>query len=240
MFGRKKRLDELNRIIGGLDPDTGSGMFETRRAADAGPYVTPYFPGDEAQQVYDPRSEPSAGPDAKPKFFGKGGVGRGIAGTIGDFLMQQSGMAPVYGPAMQRQQEMEQRMQLYQQQRQDEYNDWVKRQQYEAENRQPAPNDTERDYEFIKSQLGEDSARSFLESKANPQQYMQVKDPATGELRIIPVPKGGGATAAGGPQPGMIRNGYRFKGGNPNDPNAWEEMGGAGPAAAPGGFLRRR
>lgn len=46
---------------------------------------------------------PSAAPQ-KSGFFGKGGVGRGIAGSIGDALLQQSGMAPIYAPQMQFQQ----------------------------------------------------------------------------------------------------------------------------------------
>lgn len=45
----------------------------------------------QAQQPTEPK---------KPGFLGKGGVGRAIAGTIGDFLMQRSGMAPVYAPTM--------------------------------------------------------------------------------------------------------------------------------------------
>lgn len=40
---------------------------------------------------------------------------------------------------------------------------------------------------------------------------------------------------SGGPQPGSVVSGFRFKGGNPNDPNAWEPAQG-GPASAPGNF----
>lgn len=38
------------------------------------------------------------------------------------------------------------------------------------------------------------------------------------------------------PQPGMVEDGYRFKGGNPADPNAWEPVSQGGPASAPGTF----
>ena len=41
------------------------------------------------------------------------------------------------------------------------------------------------------------------------------------------------APQGGGPQPGQVVNGYRFKGGNPNDQNSWEPVGGgAGNGAA--------
>lgn len=41
----------------------------------------------------------------KPKFFGEGGTGRAIAGYIGDALLQQSGMQPIYQPAVRDQRE---------------------------------------------------------------------------------------------------------------------------------------
>jgi hypothetical protein len=35
----------------------------------------------------------------KPGFFGQGGAGRGIAGAIGDYLLQMNHMQPIYAPA---------------------------------------------------------------------------------------------------------------------------------------------
>jgi hypothetical protein len=53
-----------------------------------------------------------------------------------------------------------------------------------------------------------------------------------GELRNVnPLANGAGmgqALPGSGPQPGHIEDGYRFKGGNPSDPNAWEHVGGSG------------
>ena len=41
----------------------------------------------------------------------------------------------------------------------------------------------------------------------------------------------------GGPQPGVVEDGYRFKGGNPADPNAWEPVAqGGGVSNGTGGF----
>lgn len=61
----------------------------------------------------------------------------------------------------------------------------------------------------------------------------------SGEARELIAPAGAppqiGAQpppSGAGPTPGAVVNGYRFRGGNPNDPNAWEPVGqgGAGPS----------
>jgi hypothetical protein len=41
----------------------------------------------------------------KPGFFGRGGAGRAIAGSIGDFLLQLNRMQPIYGPITERRRE---------------------------------------------------------------------------------------------------------------------------------------
>lgn len=76
------------------------------------------------QQQYDMQQDqggamgPNTGAMTKrPSFFGQGGVGRAIAGNMGDFLMQNAGMKPVYGPSVAQQRDMEHRAQIAEQQR---------------------------------------------------------------------------------------------------------------------------
>lgn len=40
----------------------------------------------------------------------------------------------------------------------------------------------------------------------------------------IAEPPAGAQASSGAPQPGQVEDGYRFKGGNPADPNAWEKL----------------
>lgn len=61
----------------------------------------------------------------------------------------------------------------------------------------------------------------------NDADLVNVKDP--GALKAF------GEQRAAVPQAGQIEDGYRFKGGNPADPNAWEKVGDAGGNAS-GGF----
>lgn len=61
-------------------------------------------------------------------------------------------------------------------------------------------------------------------------------NPATGSVSTIVAPNPGGYAAGtpvqggaqAGPAPGATVNGFRFKGGNPNDRNSWEPVGGSG------------
>lgn len=59
-----------------------------------------------------------------------------------------------------------------------------------------------------------------------------------GETRLYTPKIGGGGQVQGGPAVGAVEDGYRFKGGNPADPGAWEPVGqGGGGARVTSGFL---
>ena len=102
------------------------GMFGRKPSYERQPWDTPGI-GDGFNQrmaeMGDAMPNPSAMPigikemTAKPKFFGQGGAGRAIAGTIGDYLLQQSGMQPIYGPTVLQQRDAEERARMAQQQR---------------------------------------------------------------------------------------------------------------------------
>lgn len=115
----------------------------------------------------------SPAPDPRPNgFFGEGGVGRNIAGYLGDYLAQLGGARPIFAPVMQ------QRQALHQQQtkRQNDWEDWVRQAQWERANPKPVNNDTVADYEFIRSKLGDTAGQEYLRNKANPPQYRQGPD----------------------------------------------------------------
>lgn len=79
-----------------------------------------------------------------------------------------------------------------------------------------------REYEYAK-QTG------FGGSYIDFQQYIHPPSPVTLPANATVQ----SAPSQSGPQPGHVEDGYRFKGGNPADPNAWEPVGqgGAGQAA---------
>lgn len=65
---------------------------------------------------------------------------------------------------------------------------------------------------------------------------------AQGETRLYQpdVFGGGQQPQQAGPQPGAVEDGYRFRGGNPADPSAWEPVGQGGPTqSASAGFPGR-
>lgn len=194
------------------------------------PWETPGF-GDginQQQSGMDAAPPPNAMPigveqiTKKPGFFGQGGAGRAIAGTIGDFLLQQSGMDPVYLPNILQQRDAEERARMAQQQRMQARED----KQWEWQNKpKEAPNnDTINDFNWYKS-LPEEERKLYHQMKP------VVGYMADGTPRVIN-PYEAQKPAM---QAGAIEDGYRFKGGDPADPNAWEKVGGQS-GAPTGGF----
>ena len=163
-------------------------------------------------------SEPQAGlqqeiPQPTEKqdggFFGQGGVGRAIAGTIGDVLLQRNGMAPIYAPAMRDQQ---QQMQAAAQQaaaqrqksvdRQNSWEDWQRRQQWQIDNPKPANNDTVNDVNWW---MGASPEERAAYQEMNPE-YRQGGDGRfyridTGGNRAAPTKPVGKLTPMGGMTP---------------------------------------
>lgn len=73
-------------------------------------------------------------PEQKGGFFKEGGMGRTIAGLIGDALLQQSGMAPVYSPMMRQQQALKAEEAQRSRRRQESNQDWMAREQWKLAN----------------------------------------------------------------------------------------------------------
>lgn len=66
-------------------------------------------------------------------MFGAGGVGRNIAGMIGDFLMARAGMQPMYAPMMMQQRKLAYEAQLQERQHQQEFQDQRKAHQQDRQ-----------------------------------------------------------------------------------------------------------
>lgn len=81
----------------------------------------------------------------KPGFFGQGGVGRNIVGSIGDALMAIGHLQPTYGPAMQAQRQHAQDLADEQRKASTQWDTWQRQQEYKAAHPDPVNNDTVND-----------------------------------------------------------------------------------------------
>jgi hypothetical protein len=148
-----------------------------------GPFGTPGIGDGMNERQMGPPGMGMAPEPKKQAFFGQGGPGRAILGTIGDVLLQRGGNAPIYGPTIQQQNRLMQQQQMAEQQRMQEREDFIWKQQ----NQKSAP------YRFESNdgsqiEIGPDGQPKVLYKDPTPKiNWIQVKDPVTGAIQIVPM-----------------------------------------------------
>jgi hypothetical protein len=165
----------------------------------------------------------------KPKK-GFGEFLRMFAGTLGDSLTGN----PVYSQAQQHQQEMKAQEEWYERKRQDELADYEAKKNIDSQYDGPEMPGLAKEVQWINSLPPPEREQAM--------KYIQMLRPGN-FVPPAPVNIPYGATVSGGgggagPAPGTVEDGYRFKGGNPADPNAWEPVNGGPSPQGSAGFPR--
>lgn len=155
---------------------------------------------------------------AKPKFFGEGGVGRAIAGNIGDFLLQQSGMDPIYMPNMLQQRDMAERARMAEQKRMQDREDM----QWEWQNK---PRDERAPYRWEANdgslmEVGPDGQPRQVYKDPTPKTTYISVDNSDGTKTVVPVVNGQIMGGGQRPQIGAVVADPRKQGGQAAPPPA--------------------
>lgn len=134
--------------------------------------------------------------EKKPGFFGNGGVGWQIMGSIGDALREANGLEASYGPSMMLQRQQQLAAQRQQQEREYEWQDWQRKQEWEATHRPPsAPHYWETNDGSL-AMVGPDGQPKVLYKDPTPKtEYQTVRNP-DGTITVYPMPQVGGANTA--------------------------------------------
>jgi hypothetical protein len=173
----------------------------------------------------------------------QGGGLRRIAGIASDFLSGMNGGQANYAisqeRAMQQQQEAQAQLAARDDERRYQAGEWDRRQAFERANPEPrAPSEFERTLEAAGIMPGTPRYIEMMTMRARNQAEGAPLTVSNGDGTYTVVPRaqlygGQGApaapaspTAPSGPPAGTVRNGYRFRGGNPNDRANWEPAGG--------------
>lgn len=100
----------------------------------------------------------------KPSFFGQGGTGRAIAGSLGDVLLQNAHMQPIYAPAAEAQRRQAAQVAAEQRRQAAEYSNFVAQQQYRAAHPAADPTAMQQNYDWLKANHPE-AADQYLQSQ---------------------------------------------------------------------------
>jgi hypothetical protein len=182
-----------------------------------------------------PMTTPTQTPKPSNGMFGGGKFGwkEALMGALAGFMARRN-PAAVQGlmAMMQSKQSAQREEEQYQRRRGDSLEDWKAQQQFKIDHPEAVNNDTVADYNFRVQTLGKDAADEWLRNQGDP--IVTVQLPGN---RVYSGPRSqlGGALGSPAPsiKPGHVEGGFRFKGGNPADPNAWEpENGGPTPQAS--------
>lgn len=211
--------------MAGYSSGYGGGVFSPQ---------DPFQPIDYMSGINASLSNNAAKPKKKGMFGGKfGKFLTTFAGTYGDALTGNS----TYANAMRQQQEMEAQMQAEERARRQGMEDYRTKKDIDQEYAKPDLPGIADESNWYNGLPRDEQQRV--------DQYMGKRYPGQQTPIVMPYnvrQVSGGAAAqggqSGGPQPGMVEDGHRFKGGNPGDPNNWEPIGGSSPQGS-GGFPRR-
>lgn len=129
-------------------------------------------------------------PPKKPGFFAEGGLGRQIAGVLGDSILQAQGQQPIYLQNLMQQKALKQRQKMMQEQRAADWEDWQRRQQWTLDHKQAQPHYWESNDGSLMS-IGADGQPQRVYSDPTPK-YNWIPD-GMGGGRYEAIPGTGGA-----------------------------------------------
>lgn len=170
--------------------------------------------------------------EKKPGFFGNGGVGWQIMGSIGDALREANGLEASYGPSMMLQRQQQLAAQRQQQERDYEWQDWQRKQEWEATHKVATPTEQQRNFQMYQQMTP--AERALFDRMRAGDPYVNTTLPNkqfySGPASGIPSALGlGGAGNSTDDQP-FEEDGYVYTpgpGGRGNEAN-WKPKGGSG------------
>lgn len=220
------------------------GLFgKKRRPIDPmGDILKPVGIGDGQQEIIygngsgtiDSMSQPE---DQKmPSFFQRDSTKAGFA-TFADTLVKlRSGVDPGLMRGIQQQGAIKAQQQQAEAKRYASNQDWQMKEDYKRNNPMPQkPNDFTRNMTAAGIDPTSEKAQAlYLQRVQNQADPMQTVNNGDGTYSFVRPSQMRQRQGQGAPATGTVKGGYRFRGGNPNDKNNWEKVGGQ--ASASGNF----